>query len=774
MEVGTELSVQIKKAIKAKLQEMQCYVDDELPDYIMVMIANKKSTDQMAEDLKIFLSEGSVSFCKWLGEVLERLDKVGKDAPEEKKQEKKTTPRRSRSSSKGKRRRSLTPRKQKSKSKSPKPSKRIERGRKTNTAASNRRVVDVIGSRRKSNIEERGERKRTIHIDKEKRVSPSGEENKKPRKSSSSEDKNLLTKKKEKAASPVNERSAIPEYKKTGRTIVIRNEYSEEVTESKSNVAIDTLREASPLSSEENEVLNRKSDSDTEKNEANVATIVSPVITRKVSPAPKIEQKIVAKVSPMMSVVDTESSILMSPPKAHVKERLGPRRGPEGRKTGIVKPLVVASKDDAADSKDLRQRLEIRQGQRLKAAAGREKIVSRKGLQMDSKLEPDLKTLNTIFNKAMNDVKTVEVSAKAKKSVEEYDPLQPDIRRKRAHMLKMPRVTVQNENAEVEILRLAAKRTRKRGSISKKRHYSASEISSNDGDRHGKRKKEETPKRSKKRHSESPNSDSEKTKATKFVVSLKGATKFIEKVRKLGKKSASDSELDQDSNSESEYENEGSGSDYNDESFNEDDDVDDSPKKNVSLYKKQASEGVSNEMANDKKEEQEMNLERCRFWPACKLGDKCGYVHPTKPCSKFPQCAFGESCLFIHPHCKFGQNCTNFACGFSHAGGRKVRQGVPKFPSSSYNGGVVPNVMQKEPTKPPAETVCKYSTQCKLLSCPFMHPKIMKDCAFGVSCRRKNKGCKYLHGASISKFKWSSSVKNSSELTDKRAELKSC
>lgn len=40
--------------------------DDELPDYIMVMIANKRSQMQMIEDLNLFLGNNSKLFCEWL------------------------------------------------------------------------------------------------------------------------------------------------------------------------------------------------------------------------------------------------------------------------------------------------------------------------------------------------------------------------------------------------------------------------------------------------------------------------------------------------------------------------------------------------------------------------------------------------------------------------------------------------------------------------------------------------------------------------------------
>lgn len=73
MEIGTEISKKIRAAIKGKLQELGAYVDEELPDYIMVMVANKKSAQQMADDLSLFLGSNTFKFTVWLHGVLEKL-----------------------------------------------------------------------------------------------------------------------------------------------------------------------------------------------------------------------------------------------------------------------------------------------------------------------------------------------------------------------------------------------------------------------------------------------------------------------------------------------------------------------------------------------------------------------------------------------------------------------------------------------------------------------------------------------------------------------------
>lgn len=81
MEIGTEISKKIRTAIKGKLQEFGAYVDEELPDYIMVMVANKKNPQQMADDLSLFLGNNTIKFTVWLHGVLEKLRSVAVEPP---------------------------------------------------------------------------------------------------------------------------------------------------------------------------------------------------------------------------------------------------------------------------------------------------------------------------------------------------------------------------------------------------------------------------------------------------------------------------------------------------------------------------------------------------------------------------------------------------------------------------------------------------------------------------------------------------------------------
>ncbi|CAH1982178.1 unnamed protein product [Acanthoscelides obtectus] len=80
--IGAEVGQKMRSAIKAKLLELSCYVDDELPDYIMVMVANKRTKSQMNEDLHLFLNDKTETFVEWLHIVLKKLKEVTVTNPE--------------------------------------------------------------------------------------------------------------------------------------------------------------------------------------------------------------------------------------------------------------------------------------------------------------------------------------------------------------------------------------------------------------------------------------------------------------------------------------------------------------------------------------------------------------------------------------------------------------------------------------------------------------------------------------------------------------------
>jgi hypothetical protein len=70
-----EFTKKLRAAIKTKIQELGIDVDDELPDYIMIMIANKKDKAKMKNDLMLFLSDNTDSFVDWLFDFFEKVNK---------------------------------------------------------------------------------------------------------------------------------------------------------------------------------------------------------------------------------------------------------------------------------------------------------------------------------------------------------------------------------------------------------------------------------------------------------------------------------------------------------------------------------------------------------------------------------------------------------------------------------------------------------------------------------------------------------------------------
>ena len=141
--LGAEVSAKIRSAIKAKLIELEAYVDEELPDYIMVMVANNRNKDQMEDDLGLFLNNNTKAFTNWLHAVLEKLKKVTLDEVSKKESKKKKI------------------KKTSEKSGSNKPSKDIkEKKSKSDKKAAKSSSSKTEKSSKNANLEELGDRKK--------------------------------------------------------------------------------------------------------------------------------------------------------------------------------------------------------------------------------------------------------------------------------------------------------------------------------------------------------------------------------------------------------------------------------------------------------------------------------------------------------------------------------------------------------------------------------------------------------------------------------------
>ncbi|KAE9551844.1 hypothetical protein FO519_004945 [Halicephalobus sp. NKZ332] len=121
---STEFTKKFRAAIRTKIQELGIEVDDELTDYIMIMIANKKDKSRMKSDLVLFLSDHTDTFVDWLFEFFDKVNKKESEESKPKEAEKPVKRERKHSEEKAKSR-SRSP-VRRSRSRSPKRSKREE------------------------------------------------------------------------------------------------------------------------------------------------------------------------------------------------------------------------------------------------------------------------------------------------------------------------------------------------------------------------------------------------------------------------------------------------------------------------------------------------------------------------------------------------------------------------------------------------------------------------------------------------------------------------
>ncbi|KAJ1079335.1 hypothetical protein K5549_020439, partial [Capra hircus] len=123
-------------------------------------------------------------------------------------------------------------------------------------------------------------------------------------------------------------------------------------------------------------------------------------------------------------------------------------------------------------------------------------------------------------------------------------------------------------------------------------------------------------------------------------------------------------------------------------------------------------------------------LERCKYWPACKNGDECAYHHPVSPCKAFPNCKFAEKCLFVHPNCKYDAKCTKPDCPFTHMSrrtpGSRREQPVSAAPLLSWAGCRCGSLHQLCRRVEAALSLqhCRFNTQCTRPDCTFYHPAV--------------------------------------------------
>lgn len=80
-ELGADKSRHLSEMIKSKLAELSLYTDDVLPEYIMVLLANRNSREKVFEELSLFMGADTTGhFVLWLFGELEALARASTSA----------------------------------------------------------------------------------------------------------------------------------------------------------------------------------------------------------------------------------------------------------------------------------------------------------------------------------------------------------------------------------------------------------------------------------------------------------------------------------------------------------------------------------------------------------------------------------------------------------------------------------------------------------------------------------------------------------------------
>eukprot|EP00039_Didymoeca_costata_P020206 m.340451 g.340451 ORF g.340451 m.340451 type:complete len:430 (+) comp19316_c0_seq1:155-1444(+) len=80
-----EWMTELKEKISVKLKELEVDIDEELPDYIAVLVQNNKKEDEICTDLDVFLNDHSADFSKWLTETVNDLRAKGEEKKDDEK-----------------------------------------------------------------------------------------------------------------------------------------------------------------------------------------------------------------------------------------------------------------------------------------------------------------------------------------------------------------------------------------------------------------------------------------------------------------------------------------------------------------------------------------------------------------------------------------------------------------------------------------------------------------------------------------------------------------
>ncbi|XP_075233068.1 nuclear polyadenosine RNA-binding 2 isoform X6 [Lycorma delicatula] len=747
--LGAEVTQKIKSAIQAKLMELGVYVDDELPDYVMVMVGNKRSKTQMENDLQLFLGANTIPFTSWLYQVLQKLQEVTVA---------------SKSNSIKAKKKERTPSIEEDQDfinikaetdgdlieeEIPVKRKQLEKTVKTRTDRSSEKSVEYLPSKikdRVKSVEDHSERKvekinketntirkRSSRDDPIIKKSSLGESGK----SSSREDINKKEelKKRQNSCSPIRERSSDKviydarellnrkkaeklasskdkDISKQSEQVKRKRERSSEERHSKRTVshssdANSISHRLSALRDNERERNGRDKDSSLK------STVHRTALKRKTLDDDKIDDRSDRRKDDKRSdIMRSNKVIRISETVQAEQEILKPR---SSSKTVI--PPVERKNVHSRTAVPKESNRDVERDRERERDSGVSSVVR---ITPRPKRPASQQPSSSLILKAVAEANKSLAAAPSRPHSASNRSLERPVRGK----ISPDKITITLPNHRVQPVTKgkevddAINQWLKGVEEADPIKPLPDSFSSQETDLDSEPVLEICQNMSELEPEEEP----------EFVVTLHGLDPDM-----FPKVNDNEDEFDEkDCKLEEDIGNE---NDKNKSLSAPSSPTDSSPnkKKRTSspiIIVKQTNNQVNNEGVDTVKLK---SLERCKYWPNCLLGDKCSYHHPSTMCNAFPACKYGDNCLFIHPPCKFGLACTRRDCLYMHG---TPTVGIPKSKINPLAGTV---------------QYCRFYPNCSNLNCQFYHPK---PCRFGRYCTKKDCTFDHKKGPTKDKHKW--------------------
>ncbi|XP_067680315.1 zinc finger CCCH domain-containing protein 14-like [Haliotis asinina] len=750
MEIGSEISHKIRSAIKAKLVELGAYVDEELPDYIMVMVANKKNSLQMTEDLNLFLGSNTEKFTTWLHNLINKLQSISSETVSDDKEKKE------------KDRKKSTEKKKVSSNDVPAAVqvKKIEKApavQKETVKPKVNKVKEVVQQKEPSPVPELEEPEFTVRADTDefseemKEIEKQAEAKRAPTQPTTTAPPVVITTPKPVVTTPpapvtivkeppvvrptasavsrLSDRKTVvrSESRHEGRSVVSSEKPAQVVRRTtvlkSSSVALKRKAPSSvvkPMSSRAEE-----EEEEYDPHNPSVGSVASVVrVTARKSSVPRSLQA--NKMLLMKAMTDAEKSVTTTGKRSVTVADNKPERSQQRSQYNSIRGAVLADKNVTRSYNPTRSYKPTRPS--LVSRSKKEEIMRKMKYTIEVKSPNDSPEEPGSEEEPVPDNRVVEVDpeeeveevvsspeavvgasdsdpgAEAETVVEEEDAVGVGNEEETEQVeVEIPVILEDVANDEFRHI-LDTEGSQVQGRLQEQEEAMAEE----EGDGNSRVVKDNS-------------------KNTKFIVTLDGV------------------DPDQYESMEVDMEDIGESTRVMDVTSR----VAPPRIKPFSISLKDSDDEEDPSMTPLKKAKM---AEKCRFWPACVNGNACEYHHPTVTCKTFPSCKFGDKCLYIHPNCKYDARCTKTDCPFTHASRRKPMTTSPPQVIAIPQ----PKVILAAPMAPvpaasthPRQITCRFFPNCHNMKCPFKHPK---PCRYGLSCAKKA-ACPFFHPALPSKDK---------------------